>query len=126
MTATATISPSDPALDALEIDTARRSASVAGEELYLSEPEFVLLSTIAAEPGRLFSHAELGEVSYAGVERIERCAERLARKLELRGLRGRLRRETGFGVALELGIDLPGEPLGRRMSVGPTEMEVPE
>lgn len=121
MTAIATVTPSVPAIAGLEIDTVRRSANVEGEELYLSEAEFVLLSTLASEPGRLFSHGELGEVSYAGVERIERCAERLALKLELRGLQGHLRRVPGLGVAVEPGGSLPGGARGRRGSAGSAE-----
>lgn len=110
MSGSAALAPPAPAIAALEIDAERRSASVAGAELYLSEAEFSLLSTLAAEPGRLFSHAELGEVCFEGVLRIERCAERLARKLELRGMEGHLRCEQGVGLALETAA----EPTGAR------------
>lgn len=101
MSGPATLAPPASAIGMLAIDIGRRGASVAGEELYLSEAEFTLLSALASEPGRLFTHAELGEVCFSGVARIERCAERLARKLELRGLKGQLRCEPGVGLALE-------------------------
>lgn len=87
-------------IGALAIDVTRRRASVAGEELYLSEAEFGLLWTLASEPGRLFTHAELGEICFVGIMKIERCAERLARKLERRGVEGELRCEHGVGLAL--------------------------
>ena len=101
MRGVAALAPPASGLGALEIDEVRRSASVNGAELYLSEAEFGLFSALAAEPGRLFTHAELGEVCFEGVLRIERCAERVARKLELRGMEGRLRCEHGVGLVLE-------------------------
>jgi len=100
--------PCAPGLGALEIDEGRRSASVGGAELYLSKAEFGLLSALASEPGRVFSHAELGEICFVGVLKIERCAERLARKLELRGMEGQLRRVPGAGMALEVGAEVIG------------------
>lgn len=90
-----------PAIRSLVIDASRQRARVGGEELYLSEAEFALLSTLAAEPGRLFTHAELGETCYVGILKNERCGERLARKLELRGMAGQLRCQPGVGLALE-------------------------
>ena len=103
MSGAAPLAPPSPSLGALAIDADCRRASVSGSELYLSEAEFSLLSTLASEPGRLFTHAELGEVCFDGVLRIERCAERLARKFELRGMEGHLRCEPGVGLALEAG-----------------------
>lgn len=108
MSGGATLAPPAPGLAALEIDEARRSASVGGDELYLSEAEFGLLSALASEPGRVFTHAELGEICFVGVLKIERCAERLERKLELRGMEGQLRRVPGAGLALGAGAEAIG------------------
>jgi DNA-binding response OmpR family regulator len=101
MSGRATLTSLPPIIGALAIDIGRRRATVAGEELYLGEAEFTLLSALASEPGRLFTHAELGEVSFSGVVRLERCAKRIARKLELRGAEGLLRGEPGVGLVLE-------------------------
>jgi two-component system, OmpR family, response regulator len=102
----ATAGPLAPSFGTLAIDAEARSASVEGGELYLSEAEFSLLSALAAEPGRLFTHAELLEACLSGVPgssvgRIERLAQRLERKLELRGAAGLLRREPGVGFQIE-------------------------
>ncbi len=104
--AAATVAPPAPSLGALAIDLEARSASVEGAELYLSEAEFTLLAALATEPGRLFTPAELLEAHFSGmpgvsIARIERLAERLARKLELRGAEGLLRAEPGVGLVLE-------------------------
>lgn len=95
-----------PPAPSLAIDAEARSASVGGGELYLNEAEFSLLSVLATEPGRLFTHAELLEAHFSGmpgasVARIERLAQRLERKLELRGAEGLLRREPGVGFLIE-------------------------
>jgi len=108
MIGVATLAPPVPSVGALEIDEVRRSASVGGSELYLSETEFALLSALVSEPGRVFTHAELGEICFVGVLKIERCAERLARKLELRGMGGQLHRVPGTGLALEAGAEAIG------------------
>lgn len=108
MSGAATLAPPPPGVGVLAIDDARRSGSVGGAELYLSEAEFALLSALASEPGRVFTHAELGEICLVGVLKIERCAERLARKLELRGMEGQLRRVPGAGLALEAGAEAIG------------------
>ena len=111
----AAVSPPAPSLGALAIDAETHSASVMGAELYLSEVEFTLLSALATEPGRLFTHAELAEACFAGVPggsaaMIERHAQRLARKLELRGAERLLRGVPGVGLAIEA----PGEATGQR------------
>lgn len=108
MSGAATLASPASGVGALEIDEAQRSASVGGDELYLSEAEFGLLSALASEPGRVFTHAELGEICFVGVLKIERCAERLARKLELRGMEGQLRRVPGAGLALGAGAEAIG------------------
>jgi two-component system, OmpR family, response regulator BaeR len=95
-----------PELGDLRIDSERRRASVAGAELYLSEAEFRLLAALAAEPGRFFSAEALMAEVFAGVpglspHTVERCAQRLARKLELRGVEGELRCEAGGGLRLK-------------------------
>jgi DNA-binding response OmpR family regulator len=110
----ATAAPPAPSLGSLAIDTEARSASVEGGELYLSEAEFSLLSVLAAEPGRPFTDAELLEACFSGVPgssvaRIERLAQRLERKLELRGAEGLLRREPGVGLLIES----PGGDVGQ-------------
>jgi DNA-binding response OmpR family regulator len=102
------LAPPSPPLDGLAIDPERRRANVGAAELYLSEAEFSLLSVLISQPGRLFTHAELGEVCFEGVRRIERCAERLARKLELRGMEAHLRCEPGVGLALDVGAQATG------------------
>ena len=86
-----------------------------GAELYPSEVEFTLLSALATEPGRLFTHAEPAETYFPGAPgvsaaRIERHAQRLARKLELRGAEGLLRGVPDVGLAIEA----PGEEAGQR------------
>lgn len=103
---TATAAPAAPSLGSLTIDAEARSASVEGGELYLSEAEFSLLSVLAAEPGRPFTDAELLEACFSGVPgssvaRIERLAQRLERKLCLRGAEGLLRLEPGVGLQIE-------------------------
>jgi two-component system response regulator BaeR len=110
----ATVAPPAPSLGSLAIDAEAGSARVEGGELYLSEAEFSLLSVLASEPGRLFTHAELLEVGFSGVPgcnvaRIERVAERLGRKLCLRGAEGLLRHESGVGFRIES----PGGDVGQ-------------
>jgi DNA-binding response OmpR family regulator len=111
---TATAAPAAPSLGSLTIDAEARSASVEGGKLYLSEAELSLLSALAAEPARLFTHAELLEACFSGVPesnigQIERLAQRLERKLELREAAGLLRREPGVGFQIES----PGGDVGQ-------------
>lgn len=103
---TATAVKPEPVLGSLAIDPISRRASVAGAELYLSEGEFMLLAALADEPGRTFSYEELLADTFAGmrgvsVRTIDAYRERLSRKLELRGMRGRLSCEAGVGLLLE-------------------------
>ena len=78
---------------AIELDSWRRAASVAGEELYLSDREFTLLAALVAEPGRGLTYEELLGETFAGAPGVGRgvldaTADRLRRKLELRGAGG--------------------------------------
>lgn len=102
----ATHAPFPPELGSLVIDAEARSARVEGSELYLTELEFRVLAALAEEPGRTFACAALLEAHFAdmpgaSIATIERSAQRLERKLELRGMGGQLHREPGVGLRIE-------------------------
>ncbi|MFN0147307.1 MAG: response regulator transcription factor [Dehalococcoidia bacterium] len=69
------------------VDTRRRRAWRGGEELLLTPKEFHLLATLAADPGRVFSRAELADrafgYDYEGLERtVDQHVSNLRRKVE--------------------------------------------
>jgi DNA-binding response OmpR family regulator len=111
----AAVASAPPLRDTLAIDAEARSASIEGAELYLGEREFTLLSAVVSAPGRFVTYAELLEGDFSGIARvnaatIERYAQRLQRKLELRGMEGALRCQPNVGLELEA----PGEEAGRK------------
>ena len=71
----------------LEIDLPRHQVLRAGQELSLTPTEFTLLTTLAAEPGRVFSRAQLldslqGEVGIGYERTIDAHIKNLRSKLE--------------------------------------------
>lgn len=60
-------------LNGLEVDTVRHQVTVDGESVDLTAKEFDLLTTLASEPGRVFSRAQMLErafgFDYQGLER---------------------------------------------------------
>lgn len=100
----------------LEIDHRRRTAAVGEADLYLSPHEFDLLSKLAEDPERLVPIDELLGDTFAeaiGVTRqtVESYADRVKRKLDLRGMPNVLHGESGIGLRLlgAPGNDMPSE-----------------
>jgi DNA-binding response OmpR family regulator len=93
------------ALRGLVIDRELREARVGDDRLYLGAREFDLLATLAEDPVRLISYDALWQEAFeygVGITPrvIARYAERVRRKLELRGLPDLLRDESGLGLRL--------------------------
>jgi two-component system alkaline phosphatase synthesis response regulator PhoP len=71
----------------VELDTAARTASVAGQPVELTPTEFQLLATLARQPGRIFTREQLLEsihgVAFDGYDRsVDSHIKNLRRKLE--------------------------------------------
>jgi len=71
----------------VELDTARMSTTVAGERVELTPTEFDLLATLAREPGRVFTRAQLLDavqgVSFETYERaVDAHVKNIRRKIE--------------------------------------------
>ncbi|MGI9557761.1 MAG: response regulator, partial [Solirubrobacterales bacterium] len=71
----------------VELDLGRMSASVAGERVELTPTEFGLLATLAREPGRVFTRAQLLDavqgVSFESYERaVDAHVKNIRRKIE--------------------------------------------
>jgi DNA-binding response OmpR family regulator len=73
----------------LHIDTAAHTATVAGEPVKLSRLEFQLLATLATDPSKLFTKAELQRKIWSGrptaTRTIDSHASRLRRNLAVAG-----------------------------------------
>ncbi len=71
----------------VEIDTARMRATVAGRRVDLTSTEFHLLTTLAAQPGRVFTRGQLLDAVHGvAIESYERAIDahvkNIRRKLE--------------------------------------------
>ncbi len=89
----------------LELDTARRVARCAGQELALSPREYALLEALLHGRGRVLSRAALFERLYGADARasdkvIEVLLSGLRGKLAAAGWDGRIDNRRGFGYAL--------------------------
>ena len=91
---------------ALELDRLRREVSVAGRKADLTATEFDLLATLAAQPGRVFTRAQLldaihGEAFDAYERAIDAHIKNIRRKIEPDPAHPRYI-ETVFGVGYKL------------------------
>lgn len=96
---------------ALELDRLRREVTIAGRKADLTATEFDLLATLAAQPGRVFTRAQLldaihGEAFEAYERAIDAHIKNVRRKIEPDPARPRYV-ETVFGVGYRL-ADQPG------------------
>lgn len=94
----------EPQEAALRIDFERKLALVDGQEVKLSPKEFGILSTLLAQPGRLFSREEILQLVWQGeayvLDRtIDVHIARLRRKLGTVG--ARLTNRQGYGYCFE-------------------------
>jgi two-component system alkaline phosphatase synthesis response regulator PhoP len=100
-------SPSDRVVvGALELDRLRREVSVGGRRADLTATEFDLLATMAAQPGRVFTRAQLleaihGEAFDAYERAVDAHVKNIRRKIEPDPSRPRYI-ETVFGVGYRL------------------------
>jgi DNA-binding response OmpR family regulator len=109
----------------VEIDTARLSVTVAGRRVDLTPTEFQLLATMARQPGRVFTRAQLLDAVHGvAVESYERAIDahvkNLRRKLEPDPHAPRYLL-TAFGV----GYRFEGGEAGGRATPGPPWGGVP-
>jgi two-component system, OmpR family, response regulator AdeR len=80
---------------ALEVDLARLRVAFDGADVPLTATEYRLLARLAAEPGRVFSRAELLEAALPESDALERVVD-----AHLKNLRRKLE-EAGAGAAIE-------------------------
>ena len=90
----------------LELDRLRREVRVRGSRIDLTATEFELLATLAAQPGRVFTRAQLldaihGEAFEAYERAIDAHVKNIRRKIEPDPARPRYV-ETVFGVGYKL------------------------
>ncbi|GEJ99439.1 response regulator transcription factor [Streptomyces sp. NPDC003388] len=98
----------------LEVDTARFEVRVAGEPVPLTGKEFAILAVLAAEPGRVFTRAQIIDRVFGFDQNVlERTVDahvmNLRRKLE-RGHDGGRYVETVYGRGYRLAARPPGAP----------------
>jgi two-component system KDP operon response regulator KdpE len=88
--------------DGLEVDLARRTVLVSGEEVHLTPKEFDLLRVLSRNRGRLMTHRELLSAvwgaGYADDTQVLRAhIANLRRKIEPEGRRRYIRTDPGVG-----------------------------
>ncbi len=93
------------AVDRLEVDVGRRTATLDGHTIELRRLEFELLAHLAGDPERVFSRHELlrsvwGYRSHGSTRTLDSHASRLRRKLEDRGGEGWVVNVWGVGYRL--------------------------
>ncbi len=95
----------------LELDLPRRRTTVAGHRVELTPTEFEVLTTLAREPGRVFTRAQLLDavhgVAFESYERaIDAHVKNIRRKIE-DDPRDPRRLQTVFGVGYRVADEAP-------------------